>query len=461
MKYHEFIQNKKIKYKSSGFDIDIKYLNKNLFIWQKHIVKWALKKGKSALFLNTGMGKTICQLEWSNQIYNKEKKPILIVAPLAVSYQTKNEGKKFGIKINICESQDDIVNGINITNYEKLHKFNPSKFIAICIDESSIMKSFSGKIRNQLIDMFYKTPYRLACTATPSPNDYEELGNHSEFLGIMSRSEMLSTFFINDTGDTGKWRLKGHVQNNVFWEWMCSWSIMMTKPSDLGYTDKDYILPELRYHEHIIKTKVKPKYGFFIKEVKGMNERRKVRKETLEIRCNKAIDLINNTDDKWLIWCELNDESDLLSKKIENAVEVAGKHDNDLKRKRLLDFADGKIQRLVSKPKIAGFGMNWQVCNKAVFVGLNDSWESLYQAIRRIWRFGQNKPVDVHIIIEEREGSVLKNIKEKEKKFNIMIQNTVKHTKEISKKEIKSTIKEYVSYNPDIKMELPKWLLNN
>jgi len=458
MEYKNFLAKKQIVDQKSGFEISTDKLNPMLFDWQKILVQWAIARGRAALFADCGLGKTPMQLDWANQIYKKEKKPILILAPLAVSEQTKKEGDKFNIRVNICKSDSDIIDGINITNYEKLHKFNPNKFIGIVADESSILKNFAGKIRNEIIDMFGKTKYRLACTATPSPNDYTELGNHAEFLGIMSRSEMLATFFINDTKDTGTWRMKGHVKENIFWKWLASWAIMITKPSDLGFDDGDFILPKIKYHQHIIPTIAKPKMGFFPEIARSLDERRRVRRETTEIRCKAAADLINSTDSRWVAWCNLNPESEILTKLIDDSKEVAGRHSNEIKTKRMLDFAQGNLKRIVTKPKIAGLGMNWQVCNKAAFVGLSDSWEQFYQACRRIWRFGQTKEVDVHIWIEEREGAVLKNIQRKDNQAQIMIQAMVNHMKEITKKELGCSKRTMIEYKPDQEMELPKWV---
>jgi len=459
IKYNKFLERKHITDQKSGFDIGLEELNLMLFDWQKAIVKWAVKKGRACLFEDCGLGKSPQQLEWANIIHKKENKPILILAPLAVSEQTKREGEKFGIEVNVCSEKSNIINGINITNYEKLHKFDLSKFVGIVLDESSILKSFTGKIRNQIIDSVKKIPYRLACTATPAPNDYMELGNHAEFLGAMNRSEMLSMFFINDTAHTGTWRLKGHVKDNIFWKWLSSWAVMITKPSDIGFDDNGFILPEIRYHEHIIKTDSKPKYGFFTKEASTLNDRRRVRKETIEIRCKQAAELINKTDDIWVCWCNLNNEGMTLKKYINDSVEVAGRHDNEIKKKRMLDFADGKIKRIVTKPKIAGLGMNWQVCNKAFFIGLSDSWEQFYQAIRRIWRFGQEKEVDVHIIIEERERKVLMNIKRKDEQAQKMIRNMAVYMGDLMKNELLSTKRTCTDYNPDIEMEIPRWLI--
>lgn len=456
--YNDFLKDKEIVDKSSGFKISTNKLNNNLFDWQKVLVKWAIARGRSAIFAECGLGKTIIQLSWANQINIKEKKPILILAPLAVSEQTVGEGKKFDIKVNKISSTKDIKNGINICNYEKLHKLNITKFCGVVLDESSILKNFSGSIRNQIIECFVSIKYKLACSATPAPNDYMELGNHSEFLGVMTRSEMLSMFFINDTANTGTWRLKGHVEKNIFWKWLSSWAVMLSKPSDLGFADDNFILPKINYHEIIIPSKVKPKGCFFLDSANTLNERRQIRKDTIDIRCKKASELANDNNEKWLFWCNLNDEGKLLNKYVNDSLEVAGRHKDEIKTKRMLDFTNGKISRLVTKPKIAGLGMNWQICNNAVFVGLSDSWEQFYQAVRRIWRFGQKKEVDVYIIIEEREGSVLKNIKRKDKQAKLMIKNMISHTKELTKKELTKMKKTRTEYAPEIKMEIPKWM---
>lgn len=456
--YYEFLEKKRIADIKTGFHIDLDILNLALFDWQKVITRWAIAKGRACLFEDCGLGKTLQQLEWANIIHKKENKPILILAPLAVSEQTYEEGKKFKIEVNICSNQIDVINGINITNYEKLHKFDLSGFVGIVLDESSILKSFSGKIRNQITDLAKNIPYRLACTATPAPNDYVELGNHSEFLGVMTHSEMLATFFINDTSNTGTWRLKGHVKDNIFWEWLSSWAVMITKPSDIGFEDRGFILPDIHYHEHIIKTSVKPKHSFFTKPASTLNERREVRRDTIDIRSEMAANLINSTDDMWVCWCNLNSEGIELAKKVIDSVEVAGRHDNEIKKERMVKFANGEIKRIVTKPKIAGLGMNWQICNKAFFVGLSDSWEQFYQAVRRIWRFGQEKEVDIHIVIEEREKKVLENIKRKERQAREMIKNMSIHMKELMKNEILNIERAYIDYAPTVEMELPKWI---
>lgn len=454
LKYQTFLEQKELLFKPVGFNPTDK-INSMLFPFQKDIVIWALKKGRACLFEDCGLGKTPQQLEWAKHISKKENAPILIVAPLAVSQQTKSEGIKFGIKVNICSGQSNIKSGINITNYEKLHKFNSSEFCGVVLDESSILKNMSGSTRNEIIDMFCNTPYRLACSATPSPNDYMELGNHSEFLGIMSYSEMLSMFFINDSGDVGQWRLKKHANEIKFWQWLCSWAVMLSKPSDLGYIQDGFNLPPIKYIEHKLPA-IRNGSGFFIMEAQTLDERRKVRKETIQIRCEKAAELINKTKDQWIIWCGLNEESRILTSLIEGAEEITGDTDLEIRIKKMTEFTKGNILRLVTKPRICGFGMNWQNCHKMAFVGLSDSWESFYQAVRRIWRFGQINSVDVHIVIEEREGSVLKNIKRKDNQAKHMIQNMIQQTKDITKQEVQG-ISQIIEKEKQ-KIILPSWI---
>ena len=454
--YQDFLIRKNMISGSSGISINPQKINRQLYPFEKAITLWALRKGRAALFEDCGLGKTIQQLEWSFHIVQKENAPVLIIAPLAVAEQTKQEGQKFNISVNLCSSQSDVnKSGINITNYQKLHKFQSSAFVGVVLDESSILKNMAGATRNQIISMFQQTPYRLACTATPSPNDYMELGNHAEFLGIMKHSEMLSTFFVNDSGNVGNWRLKKHAEEYKFWEWLSSWAVMLSNPSDLGYQQNGFNLPSLKYIEHIIPAKTIKRGMLFPVEAQTMMERKKIRKETTQIRCEYIADIINKTNEQWVIWCGLNQESHLLTKLIDNAVEVAGFQDSEERAKNMLDFAKGKVHRLVTKPSIAGFGMNWQNCSKTAFVGLNDSWEQLYQATRRLWRFGQKRNVDVHIIIEEREGKILENIKRKDKQAKHMVQNMVQHTKHLTKQKLSN--KEEKKREPLKQMELPEW----
>ncbi len=457
MNYQEFIESKKFSIKNSGFEC--KEINPILFEYQRLFVKWALKKGKCALFTGTGTGKTIMQCEWAYRVWEREKKPILILAPLAVAHQTIKEAKeKLKIDVKYCESSDDVINGINITNYEKLQKFNTSEFIGVVLDESSILKSFTSTTRNQIIANFYKTPYKLACSATPAPNDYMELGNHSEFLNELKRKEMLSMFFINDCKETQKWRLKGHAKSE-FWKWVSSWAVIMNNPCDLGYQDKIFKLPKLNIYHETVKNINYAKDRLFIVEAKTLQERREARKNSLENRCKKIAELVNNSNEKWLVWCDLNAESELLARKINKNVEVKGSDNENHKKNAMLDFADGKIKVLISKPSICGFGMNFQICHNVVFAGLSDSFEQYYQAIRRCWRFGQKKEVNVYIVTSEAEGAVLKNIARKEKDAENMIKEMSDYTKKQVIENIKTNFKITTSnYIPIENIIIPEWL---
>ena len=450
LKYDEFINSKSKTFENMGIDVDRNSLNSNMFEFQKDIVRWALKKGRAAIFAECGLGKTLMQLSWADEIHKHTGGKILILAPLAVAPQTKEEGEKFGISVNICESQDDVVDGINITNYEKIDKFTGNSFQAVVLDESSILKSFTSSTRNKLIDNFSKVPFRLACTATPAPNDHMELGNHSEFLGVMTRAEMLSMYFVHDGGNTAKWRLKGHAED-VFWNWMASWAVFIDNPKNLDYDVDGYDLPKLNINEIIVDG------DEVTSETLTLTQRRQARKDSLELRCQAAADIVNSSDEQWLVWCDLNDESARLKSLIDNAVEIKGSDKASHKTGSMLNFSDNLIKCLVTKPSIAGFGMNWQQCHNMVFVGLSDSYEKYYQAVRRCYRFGQKNEVNVYIIISAKEGAVKANIERKQEDAKKMQDAMIKLTKEVTKKELQVTTRIMTEYVPKVKMLLPDW----
>ena len=450
--YDDFLKNKRFVLESCGFDIDKATLNPQLYDFQKDIVRWALAKGRACIFADCGLGKTAMQLSWSYQV-TKHIGPdakVLILAPLSVCEQTKREGTKFNYQVNICESQDDVIPGINITNYEKLEKFTASSFDAVVLDESSILKSFTGKVRTSIINNFMNVPYKLACTATPAPNDYMELGNHAEFCGVMTRAEMLSMFFVHDGGETSKWRLKGHAED-VFWQWMASWCVFIDNPRNLGYEISGFDLPMLHINEIIVDGDEPTRENLSLLEL------RQARKDSLIARCEKAAELVNNSNEQWLVWCDLNDESHKLHELINDSVEVQGSDKDDHKTSSMLNFSTGDIKCLVTKPKIAGFGMNWQNCHNMIFTGLSDSYEAYYQALRRCWRFGQTKEVNVYIIISAKEGCVKQNIERKQTDFLKMQKYMTELTKEITKKELKKTCRLSTPYEPTVSMILPNW----
>ncbi len=448
--YREFIESKRKNAHFYGFDTDD--INQLLFPYQRDVVKWAVKLGRAAIFQDCGMGKTLQQLEWARIILAKTGGSALILAPLAVSSQTAREAEKLNLPVTICKTSDDVSTGINITNYEKLHYFSPDQFNAIVLDESSILKSFSGKVRQDIQSFAERIYYRLACTATPAPNDIMEIGTHSEFLGQTRRVEMLSEYFVHDGGDTQKWRIKGHAEE-AFWQWMASWCVAMRKPSDLGYSDDGFVLPELTINHQLVDSPPPDGYLFSI-EAQSLDERRAARRASMANRVKAAADIANASGDQVIIWCNLNDESQALTKSIDGSIEVTGSDDPDKKEQALFNFASGNIKALISKPSICGFGMNFQNCNRMIFVGLSDSYEQLYQAIRRCWRFGQKKPVIAHIITSEAESAVVANIERKERQAEVMFDSLVRHisvysqTREIPKKE----------YRPDIEMVLPSWI---
>lgn len=438
--YPEFLARKAITDPPTGL-AKIPALCAALFDFQCDIVAWALRRGRAAIFADCGMGKTAMQLEWARHVPGN----VLILAPLAVASQTVREGEKFGITVRYARSQAEVQPGITITNYEMLAHFDASYFAGVVLDESSILKSYDGTTRTQIIEAFAKTPFRLACTATPAPNDYMELGNHAEFLGVMSRVEMLAMFFVHDGGETQKWRLKGHAESE-FWKWLASWAVCIRKPSDLGYDDGDFVLPELILHQITVKVD-EPTQGFlFAVEASSLQERLQARRETIAERVAECAKIANGTNKPFLVWCNLNEESAQLKAAIDGAVEVKGSDANEHKERAMLGFTAGDVRCLVTKPSIAGFGMNWQHCSHMAFVGLSDSYEQFYQAVRRCWRFGQKSPVNVYVITAETEGAVVANIKRKEIDAMNMAENMVAHMKDLNSAAIKGTERQKSEY---------------
>lgn len=651
--YQEFIKGKSFRHVEAGFDCgDLPY---PLFDYQGPIVRWALKRGKAAIFAQTGLGKTIMQLAWADKVAKHTGCPVLVLAPLAVSNQTIEEGAKYGIHVDKADPDMPMIGkGIVITNYEQLHKFNADDFNGIVIDESSILKGMDGRRRKEITGFAQNIPYRLSCTATPSPNDFMELGTQSEFLGIMSQVEMLAMFFIHDGGDVAKWRLKGHGESKFF-QWLATWAVVIRKPEDLGFDGSRHALPELIYHSHVIETE--PESSLFVEPAQGLQDRNKARKDSVHDRVAKAAEIANGMDGQVLIWCHLNEEAEILQRIIPGSVNVQGSDDaefkvdaamwfcgkeesllstgfrsklaklnkepewtekltsknitsaiekialpsqpntssstslNDLNTcevtqnsilknlseplsNKLLStnagvqsmqptmstekkpnkksksgsqqtpisdlrngcvhtgsqlmttnqclqiktedalFADVQIldaqkekgftlitatnqekfedcsvliaitdlensktqsnrsigqldtfsqhrsgRVLISKPRMFGYGLNLQSCNQMIFVGLSDSWESYYQAIRRCWRFGQQRPVTVHIVSADTEGAVIENIQRKDQQNKVLGEKMVTHMKTMMDKSIFSAATTKTEYNPTIKMELPKWLM--
>lgn len=453
--YVEFLKGKAITHEASGFHVSPDKLASFLFDFQREIVSRSLNLGRGANFVDTGLGKTGMEWVWSQQVVAETKKPVLLLTPLAVSKQMMREKDRFGIDLSLAESQEDISGcGVYVTNYQKLHKFNPEKFGGIALDESSILKSFSGKISQALVDFASVIPYRLTATATPAPNDYEEFGMQSEFLGIMSRAEMLATFFRHDGGDTSSWKLM-HYAEDRFWEWVASWAIVCRKPSDVGaFDDSQYNLPPLVDHLHCVDGELTPDDGQLIKVMSGMKDRRSARKSSLEERCDLAIDIVNQSSEPWLVWCELNEEGDYLAKRINESKQVTGSQKDSVKESLLLGFSDREFRVLVTKPKIAGFGMNWQHCRNVLFVGVDDSWEKRYQAIKRCHRFPQTETVNVHTVFSSAEYPVVQNIKRKQAQAERMGDRMISVIKGIVPVSQQKT-----SYTPTKNIEVPSWLV--
>ena len=420
MDYQSFLQEKIVSHESSGFELPLSSISPHLFEWQQLIVRWCLFKGRSAVFAGCGLGKTPMQLEWARHVCEQTGGKVLILAPLAVAEQTTQEGKKFDIIVNKVRSQADIQPGINVTNYEMVEHFDADQFDGIVLDESSILKSFMGKTKRMLIAKFEHVPYKLCCTATPAPNDHVELGTHSEFLNVMSSAHMLSNWFVNDGFRSGKYRLKGHARDD-FWRWVSTWAVCINRPSDLGYEDGDFEIPELVTHEHIVGSLAKPKNGKLVDVGKpSATEMYKELRETAEERTDQAAEIVNASSESWIVWCNTNHESELLASKITDAVEIKGSMSNQAKENALNSFVNGETRAMVGKPSMCGFGLNLQHCRNMAFVGLSYSFEQRYQAIRRCWRFGQQRKVNDHVFVSPKEYKIFRSIKEKESKHQEM-----------------------------------------
>lgn len=459
--YSDFLTKKEFVDLASGFECPDNLLSENLFPFQKAIVKWALKKGRAAVFADTGLGKTMMQLSWAHAVHQYTGNRVLIVAPLCVAQQTVAEANKFGIGGVKYIRAHEPDTGIKVTNYEMIDAFAEGiaagYYDGIILDESSILKHQTSKTRSKLIELTSSIPYRLSCTATPSPNDHMELGSQSEFLNIMSASEMLAMFFTHDSGETSKWRLKGHGALK-FWEWLATWAVCIKRPSDLGFGDEGYDLPALEIKEELVATGKRLSSSLLLEPAKTLSERIDARRLTVDERVKRCADIVNAADGPFLVWCNLNDESAKLARAIPGAVEVSGSDSVAVKEDRILGFTSGKYRVLVTKPKIAGFGMNWQHCSQMAFVGLNDSFEQLYQGIRRCHRFGQKNSVRVHLISADLEGEVLQNLKDKEQKHEHMSRMMVEHMRDFSKREVVQTTNQKLRYRADQPIIMPTWL---
>jgi len=421
-RYADFLATKRQRHQASGVAVKADRIHRSLHDWQRHIVSATLARGRGAVFADTGLGKTRMQIEWSRLIGERS----LILAPLSVARQTVREAAKIEADVRYVRRPADVVRGsVSITNYEMAHHFDSDLFDAVCLDESSILKSFTGSMRNALIKQWRDTPYRSSWSATPAPNDVTELCNQAEFLGVMPRNEMLAAYFVHD--DEG-WRLKGHAIDPMF-KWMATWAVAARRPSDVGGDDSLYRLPCLTITPVTVEVPIQQDGQLFATDLGGVGGRARIRKATLSARVESAAGLLDGRD-QWIAWCGLNEEAERLAHSVSGAVNVHGGMTPDEKADAFEAFQDGQIRVLITKPSIAGFGMNFQNCSRMVFVGLSDSWESYYQAIRRCWRFGQTHPVQAHVIVSEIEQQIVENIRRKESEVAIWVERLVRHMNE-------------------------------
>jgi hypothetical protein len=444
--YESFIDRKRHVGGEYGFDPT--WMPDQLFDFQRAIVQWATRKGRAAIFADCGLGKTFMQLAWAENVARHTGGRVLILTPLAVSFQTVTEGEKIGVEA--IHRRDGIKQGdrIIVTNYERLHYFNADDFDGVVCDESSILKNFDGKTRKAVTDFMRKRPYLLLCTATAAPNDYIELGTSSEALGELERKHMMAQFFTHDGGDTSKWVLKGHARSGLFWRWVCTWARALRQPSDMGYSNDGFVLPPLNERSHVVSaTRPLDGYLFDVPAV-GLDEQRCDLRRTIAERCGMAADLINAHNAPSVAWCNLNAESDQLAKMIPGAVEVQGSDSEEKKEESFIGFTSGDIRVLITKPSIAGFGMNWQHCAHMTFFP-SHSYEQYYQCTRRCWRFGQKNAVNVDMITTDGQSNVMRNMQRKSAQaihmFDVMTGMMWKELK-IEKREIANKKVEVASW---------------
>jgi hypothetical protein len=451
--YRDYLKSKMRLPPSFGHEADA--IHEVLFPFQAEICRWAIRRGRAAIFADCGLGKTLMQLEWARQSGDR----ILIAAPLAVAEQTIAEALKLGMVVRKAEHPLDGP-GVQITNYEKLHHFIGGPYDGIVLDESGILKSLDGKTRTMLLREFTAIPRRLCCTATPAPNDLSELANHAEFLGVMSRVEMLASFFVHDSDQSGDggWRLKGHAQDE-FWKWVAKWSVYIRKPSDLGFDDGEFQLPRLTISQETVQADWKPEGMLFNAGLGGIGDRREARRETMQQRIDRAATIIRASGEQWLVWCGLNDEGDGLEEALgDDCVQIAGCDDDDDKISKERRWRSGEVRTLITKAKIFGFGMNWQHCHKQLFLGIGDSYEQYYQSIRRCWRFGQKRDVEAVIVVSDAEQQVADNVRRKELDAIELATRIVEHAKDAMRAEVCGAESEKKTYQPTKTMKLPGFL---
>lgn len=460
MDYESFVTSKRVAVSPSGI-ADPPLLSDSLFGFQRSVTTWALRRGRAALWLDTGLGKSRCAIEWARVVAQRTGGRVIIFTPLAVAQQFVREGESIGVSVTLCREPGDVRDGVNVTNYDRLDRFASMPWAGVVLDESSVLKDQTTATRNALIEAFRSTRFRLCCSATPAPNDHAELGNHAEFLGVMTRKEMLSMFFVHDGETTQEWRLKGHAQAD-FWAWVASWGLAVRKPSDIGFADDHYNLPPLRIVEHVCSEQAdrlaRENGLLFGYQARTLGDLRAARKSSIGERVSRVAELVNGNSEPWVCWCDLNDESSALAKAIPDAVEVRGSDKADEKEARIMRFVDGHARVIVTKPSIAGAGLNLQHCSKMAFAGLSFSWEAFYQAIRRCYRFGQKREVEAHIVTSSAELAVLESIKRKQASADAMAVGMIAHMRETMLSGLGSTGRTVVTYDPKVRMIVPEWL---
>jgi len=461
--YQEFIRSKHAKPKATGFDVPLEAISDKAKDWQRRVVQWAVKRGRAGLFEDTGLGKTFQQLLWAEQVVKHTGGRVLLHCPIGVRQQTKREAEKFGINCDVVICDDDSgmpASGIVIANYEKLHKFNTKKFAGVVLDESSILKSFTGSIKRSLCSSWDHVDYRLACTATPSPNDHMELGNHAQFLGVMDSNEMLSRWFYNDTMQAGGYKLLPHGAAD-FWDWVATWAACISLPSDIGGSDDGYILPKLTRIDHVVTpTDDEPEPGHLFRVERELTATtvHKEKRRTTQDRAGKVAEIVfSEPAEPWLIWCDTNYEADELSHLVPDAVDLRGNESEGSKERKLSGFSDGSIRVLITKPTVAGFGLNWQHCRRMAFIGLSYSYEQYYQAVRRCWRFGQKSEVHAHVVMAESEMAILRTNERKQSQHSEMqaaMRAAINRTHTLATRDDLRLNR----FTANTKMEIPGWL---
>lgn len=466
MQYDEFIASKRINTKSYGFDVAIEDTNKKAFEWQKRVIQWGLRRGRAAYFLDTGLGKTLSQLAWAEHVCKQTGGRVLLHCPIGVRQQTLGEAEKFGIGCDVVVADDDSKlpsSGIVIANYEKLHRFDTKKFDGVVLDESSILKSFTGVTKRSLCNSWDHADFRLACTATPSPNDHMELGNHAQFLGVMNSNEMLSRWFYNDTMQAGGYKLLPHGEED-FWDWVASWAACVSLPSDIGGSDEGYVLPTLTRFDHtVVVDDDSPEPGalFHVERELTATTVHKEKRRSTSIRAAKVAEIVAaEPDEFWLIWCDTDYEADALTDLIPGSLNLKGSDKESIKEQKLTGFSSGNIRRLITKPTVAGFGLNWQHCARMAFIGLSYSYEQYYQAVRRCWRFGQQREVHAHVVMAEGEAAILKTNERKQLQHQQMqaaMRAAINKTHELTI----TTNKQLKPFTGSKKLQAPSWLLKS